>query len=68
MKILKIDGSMGHGGGQILRSSLALSCILGIPFEMTGIRKGRPQPGLRKQHLCGVKACAEICGAKVEGS
>ena len=68
MKILKIDGSMGHGGGQILRSSLALSCILGIPFEMTGIRKGRPQPGLRKQHLCGVKACAEICGAKVEGA
>ena len=68
MKTLKIDGSMGHGGGQILRSSLALSCILGIPFEMTDIRKGRPQPGLRRQHLCGVKACAEICGAQIEGA
>lgn len=68
MKLLKIDGSVGHGGGQILRTSLALSSILGIPFEMSSIRSRRPNPGLRRQHLCGVKACAEICGAKAEGA
>ena len=38
METLKIDGSIGHGGGQILRSALALSAILGKPFEMHSIR------------------------------
>lgn len=68
METLKIDGSIGHGGGQILRSALALSAILGKPFEMHSIRKDRSQPGLRRQHLCGVSAAAEICGAKLEGA
>ena len=39
METLKIDGSIGHGGGQILRSALALSAILGKPFEMHSVRK-----------------------------
>lgn len=43
METLKIDGSIGHGGGQILRSALALSAILGKPFEMHSIRKDRNQ-------------------------
>ena len=60
METLKIDGSIGHGGGQILRSALALSAILGKPFEMHSIRKDRNQSGLRRQHLCGVLATAEI--------
>lgn len=68
METLKIDGSIGHGGGQILRSALALSAILGKPFEMHSIRKDRNQSGLRRQHLCGVLATAEICGAKLEGA
>lgn len=68
METLKIDGSICHGGGQILRSALALSAILGKPFEMHSIRKNRSQPGLRRQHLCGVLAAAEICGAKLEGA
>ena len=68
METLKIDGSIGHGGGQILRSALALSAILGKPFEMHSVRKDRNQSGLRRQHLCGVSATAEICGAKLEGA
>lgn len=68
METLKIDGSICHGGGQILRSALALSAILGKPFEMHSVRKDRSQPGLRRQHLCGVLAAAEICGAKLEGA
>lgn len=68
METLKIDGSIGHGGGQILRSALALSAILGKPFEMHSIRKDRSQSGLRRQHLCGVLAAAEICGARFEGA
>jgi len=30
---LEIDGSAGEGGGQILRTSLAMSALHGIGFE-----------------------------------
>ena len=63
-----IDGSFGEGGGQILRSSLSLSMITGIPFEMKNIRAGRQKPGLMRQHLTCVNAAAEICDAKVIGA
>lgn len=62
-----IDGSFGEGGGQILRSSLSLSMITGIPFEMKNIRAGRQKPGLMRQHLTCVKAAAEICDAQIIG-
>ncbi len=65
--ILKIDGSQGEGGGQMLRTSLSLSAILGRPFKMVNIRAKREKPGLKRQHLTCVKAVAEICGATVEG-
>jgi RNA 3'-phosphate cyclase len=64
--MLLIDGSLGEGGGQILRTSLALSCITGKAFKVTNIRARRPEPGLRPQHLKSVEAAAEICGASVE--
>lgn len=64
---LTIDGSMGEGGGQILRSALSLSLITGRPFTMTNIRKGRKKPGLMRQHLACVHAAAEIGGARVTG-
>ena len=65
--MIEIDGSYGEGGGQILRTAVAMAVYLGIPCRITGIRKGRPKPGLRAQHLAGVQALAEICHAEVEG-
>ncbi|MHC4916907.1 MAG: RNA 3'-terminal phosphate cyclase [Planctomycetota bacterium] len=65
--MLEIDGSMGEGGGQVLRSALALSCITGRPFRMTAIRGGRKKPGLAAQHQTCVRAAARISGAKVSG-
>ncbi len=66
--IIKIDGSHGEGGGQILRTSLALSCVLHQPIEIINIRKSRKKPGLQPQHLTGVKALAAVCNAHVEGA
>jgi RNA 3'-terminal phosphate cyclase (ATP) len=63
-----IDGSYGEGGGQILRSSLALSMITGQAIEIRNIRARRPKPGLRPQHLTCVKAAASVCGAQLEGA
>ena len=63
--LVTIDGSMGEGGGQVLRTSLSLSAITGTEIEIRKIRAGREKPGLKRQHLTCVKAVAEICGAKV---
>lgn len=68
MKPISIDGSQGEGGGQILRSSLALSILTGKPFRMENIRAGRRKPGLMRQHLTCVKAAAAICNAQVDGA
>jgi RNA 3'-terminal phosphate cyclase (ATP) len=65
--MLVIDGSAGEGGGQILRSSLALSLVTGAGFRIEGIRAGRKKPGLLRQHLTAVQAAARISGARVEG-
>ncbi len=65
---MKVDGSYGEGGGQILRTTLALSCITGEEVEIIHIRKGRKNPGLRTQHLKGVLLLKEMCNAKVEGA
>jgi RNA 3'-terminal phosphate cyclase (ATP) len=66
--MLTIDGSHGEGGGQVLRTSLALSAITGQPVRVDEIRARRRKPGLRPQHLTGVRAVAKICNAKVEGA
>jgi len=58
---------MGEGGGQVLRNSLALSCLTGRTVEVCNVRAGRRKPGLRPQHLAGVRALAEIVSARVEG-
>lgn len=63
-----IDGSYGEGGGQILRSSIALSAILGRPAEIINIRAKRANPGLQPQHLTGVKTAAMLTDAHVEGA
>ncbi len=64
--MLRIDGSYGEGGGQILRTSLALSSILKVPIEIYNIRAKRENPGLRPQHISAIKAIAELYNAKVE--
>jgi RNA 3'-terminal phosphate cyclase (ATP) len=66
--MLLIDGSEGEGGGQILRSSLALSIHTQQPFRIQNIRANRDKPGLMRQHLTAVKAAAAICAADVEGA
>jgi RNA 3'-phosphate cyclase len=62
-----LDGSRGEGGGQILRSSLALSILTGKPFRLANVRANRPKPGLAAQHLMCVKAAAQICGGVYKG-
>jgi RNA 3'-terminal phosphate cyclase (ATP) len=64
---ITVDGSMGEGGGQMLRASLALSMALGKPFQMTHIRAKRPKPGMKRQHLTCVSAAKAICNAAVTG-
>jgi RNA 3'-terminal phosphate cyclase (ATP) len=66
--MVHIDGSFGEGGGQILRTSLALSCVLGKPVMIANIRKTRKNPGLQPQHLTAVLAAVSIAGAEVEGA
>ncbi len=66
-ELVVLDGSIGTGGGQILRTSLALSAILGVPFKINNIRRRRPRPGLMPQHLAGVRAVARLTGARVDG-
>jgi RNA 3'-terminal phosphate cyclase (ATP) len=63
--MIRIDGSYGEGGGQILRTALSLSACLKTPFEISDIRKGRRRPGLLPQHLTSVNAVAKICNAEV---
>ncbi len=65
--MLKIDASFLEGGGQILRTALSLSIITAKPIEIYNIRKKRPQPGLKPQHLSILRTYKELLGAKVEG-
>ena len=65
--MLTIDGSHGEGGGQILRSALTLSALLGRPIRVENIRVRRQKPGLRPQHLTAARAVAQICDAELEG-
>ncbi len=66
--MIRIDGSHGEGGGQIIRTALGFSCLLQQPVEIFNIRKGRKQPGLKNQHLSVVNSLASLCNAEVEGN
>ena len=65
--MITIDGSFGEGGGQILRSSLALSAITKTPVSIAQIRKNRSKPGLRAQHRCCARAAARVCNGLLHG-
>ena len=66
--ILHIDGAHGEGGGQLVRTAVALAAISGRPLHMRNIRARRAKPGLAAQHLTAVRAVAALCGATVEGA
>ena len=66
--MISLDGSHGEGGGQILRSALALSILTGRPFKITDIRANRKPPGLRPSHVMSVKAASDICRARYKGA
>ena len=61
--MLEVDGSFGEGGGQILRTSLALAAVLGKEVRIFNVRAGRSEPGLRAQHLTSVRTIAQLCNA-----
>jgi RNA 3'-terminal phosphate cyclase (ATP) len=65
MNMIELDGSAGEGGGQVLRTSLTLSMITGLPFRITNIRARRAKPGLMRQHLVAVQAAARVSDATV---
>lgn len=66
--MIELDGSYGEGGGQILRTSLALSLITGQAFHLKNVRAGRAKPGLQPQHLMSVQAAAAIGQAATRGA
>ena len=65
---ITIDGSRGEGGGQILRSALALSLATGTPLRIENVRGGRSRPGLLRQHLACIRLAQEVGHALVEGA
>jgi RNA 3'-terminal phosphate cyclase (ATP) len=66
--MISIDGSQGEGGGQVLRTALALSLVTGKPFSISNIRARRKKSGLMRQHLTAVRAATEVGRAKVTGA
>src|SRR5262245_41457653 len=66
--LIELDGSEGEGGGQILRSALALSILTGRPFKLVNIRANREKPGLQPQHLMCVRAAGTISSALYKGA
>ncbi|MCA9262619.1 MAG: hypothetical protein KDA60_02175 [Planctomycetales bacterium] len=66
--MIMIDGAEGEGGGQVVRSSLALAIVTQSPVTITNVRAKRKRPGLLRQHLTALRAAADICGAQVTGN
>jgi RNA 3'-terminal phosphate cyclase (ATP) len=66
--VLELDGSFGEGGGQILRTSLALALLTGRPFHLRNVRANRTRPGLQPQHLMSVRAAAAVGQAETRGA
>lgn len=67
MDCIAVDGSRGEGGGQTVRTALALSCITGRPVSVLHIRQGRRVPGLRPQHVAAARILQQMCGGAIAG-
>lgn len=67
-RLVHVDGSLGEGGGQVLRTSLSLAILTGRPVRLTNIRARRSKPGLMAQHLKAVEAAGAVSQARIEGA
>ena len=65
--MITVDGAQKSGSGTLVRSAVALAALLGQPVRLINARQRRHQPGLRQQHVTGIRACAALCGATVDG-
>jgi RNA 3'-terminal phosphate cyclase (ATP) len=65
--VIEIDGAYGEGGGQLVRTAVALAALTGKSVHVSSIRAKRPRPGLAPQHLAAVRAVATLCDARCEG-
>jgi RNA 3'-terminal phosphate cyclase (GTP) len=65
--MITIDGSTGEGGGQILRTSVAMSAVTGKEFRIENVRANREKPGIRPQHLNAIESVARLCDAETRG-
>ena len=65
--MIELDGAYGEGGGQLVRTAVALASVTGTPVRIFNVRAGRAKPGLAPQHLAAVRAVGELCGARTEG-
>mmetsp|Transcript_13323 Transcript_13323/g.19954 ORF Transcript_13323/g.19954 Transcript_13323/m.19954 type:complete len:430 (+) Transcript_13323:197-1486(+) len=63
-----IDGSIGEGGGQIIRNAITYAALLQQPIKVHSVRARRSKPGLRAQHVCGLQLAADICGGSLVGA
>ncbi|MBI4181666.1 MAG: RNA 3'-terminal phosphate cyclase [Candidatus Aenigmarchaeota archaeon] len=66
--MIELSGDYGEGGGQLIRTACALAAVSGRDIHLTNIRANRPQPGLKTQHLEGLKALADLCNGSLEGA
>jgi RNA 3'-phosphate cyclase len=65
--MIEVDGSYGEGGGQLVRTAVALSALTGKTLRLANVRAKRPRPGLAPQHVAALRAVAALCGARCEG-
>jgi RNA 3'-terminal phosphate cyclase (ATP) len=65
--MLEIDGSHGEGGGQLIRTAVALAAVTGRSIRVLDARARRDPPGLAAQHLAAVRAVAALCDAEIAG-
>jgi len=65
--VIEIDGAYGEGGGQLVRTAVALAALTGRPLRLANVRAKRAKPGLAAQHLAAVRAVGALCEASCEG-